>query len=56
LKTVTCFSARKTVFSVVLGFCLSLILIPQQILADEGQALPKNWEKNFAQKNESKGD
>ena len=56
LKTVTCFSARKTVFSVVLGFCLSLILIPQQILADEGQALPKNWGKNFAQKNESKGD
>ena len=45
LKTGSCFSARITVCSVVLGLCLSLILIPQQILADEEQALPKNWEK-----------
>ena len=29
----------------MLELCLSLILIPQQILADEEQALPKNWEK-----------
>ena len=45
LKTGSCFSARITVCSVVLGLCLSLILMPQQILAEEGQALPKNWEK-----------
>ena len=45
LKTVSCFSARITVCSATLGLCLSLILIPQQILAEEGQALPKNWEK-----------
>ena len=45
LKTGSCFSTRITVCSVVLGLCLSLILIPQQILADEEQALPKNWEK-----------
>jgi len=44
LKTVSCFSAHITVCSVVLGLCLSLIMIPQYILADEGQALPKNWE------------
>jgi len=56
LKTGSSFSSLITVCSATLGLCLSLILIPQQILADEGQALPKNWEKNFAQKNESKGD
>ena len=44
LKTGSCFSARITVCSVVLELCLSLILIPQQILAEEGQALLKNWE------------
>ena len=49
LKTGSCFSARITVCSVVLGLCLSLILIPQQILADEEQALPKNW-KNISLK------
>ena len=45
LKTGSCFSARITVCSATLGLCLSLILMPQQILAEEGQALPKNWEK-----------
>jgi len=45
LKKLSRFFARITVRSVVLGLCLSLILIPQQILADEEQALPKNWEK-----------
>ena len=49
LKTGSCFSAHITVCSVVLGLCLSLILIPQQILADEEQALPKNW-KNISLK------
>jgi len=49
LKTGSCFSARMTVCSVVLGLCLSLILMPQQILADEEQALPKNW-KNISLK------
>ena len=44
LKKLSCFFARKTVCSIMLGLCLSLVLIPQQILADEGQALPKNWE------------
>ena len=56
LKKLSRFFARITVCFVMLGLCLILILIPQQILADEGQALPKNWGKNFAQKNESKGD
>ena len=45
LKTGSCFSARITVCSATLGLCLSLILIPQQILADEEQALPKYWKK-----------
>ena len=45
LKTGSCFFARITVCSATLGLCLSLILMPQQILAEEGQALPKNWEK-----------
>ena len=45
LKTGSCFSTRITVCSAVLGLCLSLILMPQQILAEERQALPKNWEK-----------
>jgi len=45
LKTVSSFSARITICSAKLGLCLSLILMPQQILAEEGQALPKNWEK-----------
>ena len=45
LKKLSRFFARKTVCSVVLGLCLSLILIPQQISADEEQALPKNWER-----------
>jgi hypothetical protein len=40
----------------VLGLCLSLIMMPQQILADEEQALPKKMEKYFAQKNEAAGD
>jgi len=40
LKKLSRFFARITVCSVVLGLCLSLI--PQQILADEEQALPKN--------------
>lgn len=50
LETGSWFSARITVCSVVLGLCLSLILIPQQILAEEGQALPKNWGKNSLKK------
>ena len=50
LKTGSCFSARIPVCSVVLGLCLSLILIPQQILADEEQALPKNWKKILLKK------
>jgi len=50
LKTGSCFSARITVCSATLGLCLSLILMPQQILAEEGQALPKNWEKNSLKK------
>ena len=45
LKKLSRFFARITVCSVVLGLCLSLIMIPQQILADEEQALPKNWKK-----------
>ena len=45
MKKLSRFFARITVCSVVLGLCLSLILIPQQILADEEQALPKNWKK-----------
>ena len=45
LKKLSRFFARITVCSVVLGLCLSLILIPQQILAEEEQALPKNWKK-----------
>jgi len=45
LETGSCFSARITVCSATLGLCLSLILMPQQILAEEGQALPDNWEK-----------
>ena len=45
LKNLSRFFARITVCSVVLGLYLSLILIPQQILADEEQALPKNWKK-----------
>ena len=49
LKKLSRFFARITVCSVVLGLCLSLILIPQQILADEEQALPKNW-KNISLK------
>jgi len=49
LKKLSRFFARITVRSVVLGLCLSLILIPQQILADEEQALPKNW-KNISLK------
>ena len=44
LKKLSRFFARITVCSAVLGLCLSLILIPQQILAEEEQALPKNWE------------
>ncbi len=44
LKTVSCFYARITVCSVVLGLCLSLNMMPQQILADEEQVMPKNWE------------
>jgi len=45
LKKLYCFFARITVCSVVLGLCLSLVVIPQPILVDEEQALPKNWEK-----------
>ena len=45
LKKLSRFFARITVYSVVLGLYLSLILIPQQILADEEQALPKYWKK-----------
>ncbi len=45
LKKLSRFFARITVCSVVLGLYLSLILIPQQILADEEQALPKYWKK-----------
>ena len=45
LKTVSCFSARIIICSAKLGLCLSLIMMPHQILAEEGQALPKNWEK-----------
>ena len=49
LKTGSCFSACITVYSATLGLCLSLILMPQQILADEEQALAKNW-KNISLK------
>jgi hypothetical protein len=42
LKTGSCFSARITVCSAKLGLCLNLILMPQQILAEERQTLPKN--------------
>ena len=45
LKKLSRFFASITVSSVVLGLYFSLILIPQQILADEEQALPKNWKK-----------
>ena len=56
LKKLSRFFARITGCSVVLGLCLSLILIPQQILAEEGQALPKNCEQISLKKNESAGD
>ncbi len=56
LKKLSHFFARITVCSVVLGLCLSFIIIPQQILAEKEQALPKKWEKYFAQKNEAAGD
>jgi len=56
LKKLSRFFARITVCSVVLGLCLSLILIPQQILAEKEQALPKNWKNIFTQKNEAAGD
>jgi len=49
LKKLSRFFARITFCSVVLGSCLSLSLIPQQILADEEHALPKNW-KNISLK------
>ena len=49
LKKLSRFFARITVCSVVLGLCISLIMIPQQILAEEEQALPKNW-KNISLK------
>jgi len=49
LKKLSRFFARITVRFVVLGLCLSLILIPQQILAEEEQALPKKW-KNISLK------
>ena len=49
LKKLSRFFARITVCSVVLGLCLSLIMIPQQVLAEEAQALPKNW-KNISLK------
>ena len=55
LKKLSRFFARITVCSVVLELCLSLIMIPQQILAEKEQALPK-MEKYFAQKNEATGD
>jgi len=45
LKKLYRFFVRITVCFVVLGLCLSLVVIPQPILADEEQALPKNWEK-----------
>ncbi len=45
LKKIYRFFALITVCSVVLGLCLSLVVIPQQILAYEEQALPKNWKK-----------
>ena len=45
MKKLSRFSARITVCSVVLGLCLSRVLMPEQVLADEEQALPKNWEK-----------
>jgi len=47
LKKLSRFFARITVCSVVLGLCLSLIMIPQQILAEEEQALPKKWKNVF---------
>ena len=50
LKTGSCFSARITVCSATLGLCLRLILMPKQILAEEGQALPKNREKIWLKK------
>ena len=56
LKKLSRFFARITVCSVVLGLCLSLIMIPQQILAEKEQALPKKWKKYFSQKNEAAGD
>ena len=49
LKKLSRFFARITVCFVVLGLCLSLIMIPQQILAEEEQALPKKW-KNISLK------
>ena len=49
LKKLSRFFARITVCSVVLGLCLSLIIIPQQILAEKEQALPKKW-KNISLK------
>jgi len=49
LKKLSRFFARITVCSVVLGLCLSLIMMPQQILAEEEQALPKKW-KNISLK------
>ena len=49
LKKLSRFFARITVCSVVLGLCLSLIMIPQQLLAEEEHALPKKW-KNISLK------
>ena len=49
LKNLFRFFARITVCFVVLGLCLSLIMMPQQILAEEEQALPKKW-KNISLK------
>ena len=49
LKKLSRFFARITVCSVVLGLCLSLKMIPQQILAEKEQALPKKW-KNISLK------
>ena len=49
LKKLSRFFARITVCFVVLGLCLSLIMMPQQILAEEEQALPKKW-KNISLK------
>ena len=49
MKKLSRFFARITACSVVLGLCLSLIMIPQQILPEEEQALPKKW-KNISLK------